>query len=294
MTAQAFAPPAEPASLYVGSVMHARMKPASHRFTYEVVSLLIDLDRLDDADRASPFFSVDRFNLWSFRQSDHGPRDGTSLRAWVGRVLADAGLDLTDGRVLLQCYPRVMGYVFDPLSVYFCYGRDGGLAAAVYEVRNTFGEHHTYVAPVRAGEMSAAGLRQSRRKLFYVSPFNAVDMDYLFRLRPPTDDIAIRILATDSGGPHLAATFHGSRRALTSAALLAAWARFPLLTLKVVAAIHWEALKLWLKGLRMVPRPVAPPPLSHDGEPLAPPSPRQANAARADAVTGPSTKAFAP
>ncbi|MEJ1937750.1 DUF1365 family protein, partial [Nostoc sp. NIES-2111] len=133
MTAHAFAPPADAASLYVGSVMHARLKPASHRFTYEVVSILVDLDRLDEAGRISTFFSVDRFNLWSFRQADHGPRDGTSLRAWVGRILADAGVDLSGGRVLLQCCPRVMGYVFDPLSVYFCYARDGALAAVVYE-----------------------------------------------------------------------------------------------------------------------------------------------------------------
>jgi DUF1365 family protein len=127
-----------------------------------------------------------------------------------------------------------------------------------------------------------------------VSPFNAVDMQYLFRLRPPTDDLAIRILATDAEGPHLAATFHGSRRALTSAALLAAWARFPLLTLKVVAAIHWEALRLWLKGMRMVPRPPAPPPISRDGAPIDPLPSRPTHSARAEAAPAPSTKAFAP
>jgi hypothetical protein len=290
----AFAPPADAVSLYVGSVMHARLKPAAHRFSYDVFSILIDLDRLDEANRASAFFSVDRFNLWSLRQADHGARDGSSLRVWAGQVLAEGGVDLSGGRVLLQCYPRVLGYAFNPLSVYFCYDRHGALAGVIYEVRNTFGQHHTYVAPVRDGELSDAGLRQKRRKLFYVSPFNGVAMEYLFRLRPPTDDLAIRILATDAEGPHLAATFHGRRRALTSSALLAAWGRFPLLTFKVVAAIHWEALKLWLKGMRLVPRPLPPAPLSHDGVPLTPPDPAYRPALRADTAPAPSTEAFVP
>ncbi|GGH22602.1 DUF1365 domain-containing protein [Alsobacter metallidurans] len=258
-----FPPPKEAASLYRGGVMHARMKPVEHRFSYEVFSLLIDLDRLAEASRASVFFSVGRWNLLSFWQKDHGPRDGSSLRVYVDRILAEAGLSLPGGRVLLLCYPRIAGMGFNPLSVYFAYAADGELAAAIYEVRNTFGEHHTYVCPVAPGELGPEGLRQERRKLFYVSPFNDLDMRYRFRVRPPGDTIAVRILETDDQGPLLAATFQGKRRHLTTSSLLAALARIPALTLTVIGGIHWEALRLWLKGMRLVKRPPAPPPLSY-------------------------------
>lgn len=262
-----FVPPAAAASLMIGPVMHARMKPVVHRFSYEVFSLLLDLDRLDEADQASRLFAINRFNLVSFRESDHGPRDGSSLRQHVDRLLEPTGIDLAGGRVLLLCYPRILGFVFNPLSVYFVYGASGKLAAAIYEVRNTFGEHHTYVAPVAPGEFGPAGLRQERVKQFYVSPFNDLAMSYRFRLRPPTDDVAVRILECDRDGPILAATFHGRRETLTTATLLAALRRYPLLTLKVVAGIHWEALRLWIKGMRLVPRPPPPPPASY-GDPV--------------------------
>lgn len=257
-----FPAPDDAASLFRGSVMHARLKPVGHRFRYSVFNLLIDLGRLDEADEASALFSVNGPNLISFHERDHGPRDGSSLRAHAERVLGEAGLDLAGGRVLLLCYPRILGAVFNPLSIYYAYGRDGALAAVIYEVRNTFGETHSYVAPVVAGELSAAGLRQERDKRFYVSPFNGMAMRYAFRLRPPTDEIAVRILETDSGGPLLSATFHGRRKPLTTLSLLSAWLAVPLLTAKVVGGIHWEALRLWLKGMRLQPRPDAPPPLS--------------------------------
>ena len=262
-----FLPPPAAASLMIGPVMHARMKPVEHRFSYEVFSLLLDLDRLDEADRASRLFAVNRFNLVSFREADHGARDGSSLRRHVDRLLEPTGIDLTGGRVLLLCYPRILGHVFNPLSVYFAYAVSGELVAAIYEVRNTFGEQHTYVAPVAPGEFGPAGLRQERVKQFYVSPFNGLAMTYRFRLRPPTDDVAVRILECDSDGPLLAATFHGRRENLTTATLLAALRRYPLLTFKVVAGIHWEALRLWIKGMRLVPRPAPPPPASY-GDPV--------------------------
>ena len=263
-----FAAPADAASLFRGSVMHARMKPVAHRFQYSVFNLLIDLDRLDQADDASRLFSVNRANLLSFHEKDHGRRDGSSLRRYVEEVLAPAGVDLAGGRVLLLCYPRLLNTVFNPLSVYFAYAASGALAAVIYEVRNTFGEMHSYVAPVRDGELSAAGLRQERDKLFYVSPFNGMAMRYLFRLRPPTDTIAIRILEVDAQGPLLSATFNGARNPLTTLSLLAALGTAPLLTAKVVAGIHWEALRLWLKGMRLVSRPPAPTPVSY-GDPAS-------------------------
>src|ERR1700682_124365 len=208
------------AALYFGDVMHARLKPIGHRFSYRVMSLLVDLDRLEAADRQSPLFGVNRAALYSFNEADHGDRDGSPLRAYAQRRATEHGIDLSGGRVLLLCYPRLLGYTFNPLSVYFCYRVDGELALIIYEVRNTFGDIHAYVLPVKPGEISAAGIRQQQEKLFYVSPFIAMAMRYHFRVSPPGERVKLRILETDREGPLLAATFSGRRRALTTAALL--------------------------------------------------------------------------
>jgi uncharacterized protein len=243
-----------PAALYVGEVMHARLKPMGHRFSYRVMSLLIDLDRLAEADRQSPLFGVNRAALYSFHERDHGPRDGSSLRVYAEQRAAEHGIDLNGGRVLLLCYPRLFGYTFNPLSVYFCYRADDTLALIIYEVRNTFGDIHAYALPVRPGDVSSAGIRQSQDKLFYVSPFLEMAMRYHFRISPPAEQVKLRILETDREGPLLAATFSGRRRELTTASLVRAFAALPLMTVKIISAIHWEALRLWLKGARLVPR----------------------------------------
>jgi DUF1365 family protein len=242
------------AALYFGDVMHARLKPVCHRFSYRVMSLLIDLDRLDEAGRQSSLFGVNRAALYSFRESDHGDRDGSSLRAYAQRCADGLGVDLSEGRVLLLCYPRLLGYTFNPLSIYFCYGSDGTLALLIYEVRNTFGDIHAYALPVRPTDISAAGIRQQQRKDFYVSPFIDMAMHYHFRISEPRDTVKVRILETDERGPLLAATFGGRRRALTTSNLLWSFASLPLVTFKILAAIHWEALRLWAKGARIVPR----------------------------------------
>jgi DUF1365 family protein len=252
-------PPSAAAALYVGDVMHARMKPMGHRFNYRVMSLLIDLDRLAEADTITPLFGVNRRALYSFHENDHGNRDGSSLRAYVQASAAAEGVDLSGGRVLLLTYPRLLGYTFNPLSVYFGYRADGSLALAIYEVRNTFGDIHSYVLPVKPGDISPAGIRQQQDKLFYVSPFIEMAMRYHFRIVPPGDTVRLRILETDADGPLLAATFSGTQRPLSTASLLRSFLSLPLLTLKVIAAIHWEALRLWIKGAKLVPRPPAPP-----------------------------------
>jgi len=243
------------AALYFGDVTHARLKPVGHRFSYRVMSLLIDLGRLDVADRQCRLFGVNRAALYSFNEADHGDRDGSSLLGYAQRCAAGHGIDLTGGRVLLLCYPRLLGYAFNPLSVYFGYRADGALALMIYEVRNTSGEIHAYVLPVQPGEISAAGLRQAQDKRFYVSPFIEMAMRYHFRVSSPGEQIKLRILETDGDGPLLAATFLGRRRDLTAAALLRSLVALPLVPLKIIAAIHWEALRLWLKGVRLVPRP---------------------------------------
>jgi len=247
--------PADAAALlYVGEVMHARLKPIGHRFSYRVMSLLIDLDRLDEADRQSPLFGVNRAALYSFNEADHGDRDGSSLRTYTQRCAAALGIDLSGGRVLLLCYPRLLGYTFNPLSVYFAYGADGRLALLIYEVRNTFGGIHAYVLPVQPNQISEAGVRQHQEKLFEVSPFITMAMRYHFRVLPPAEHVRLRILESDHDGPLLAATFNGRRRTLGTVELLRSCLALPLLPFKIIAAIHWEALRLWLKGARLVPR----------------------------------------
>ena len=243
------------AALYIGEVMHARLKPVGHRFNYRVMSLLIDLDRLGVADRQTLLFGVNRRALYSFHEADHGERDGSSLRLYAQRCASEHGIDLTGGRVLLLCYPRLLGYTFNPLSVYFCYHANGRPALLIYEVRNTFGDIHAYVLPVKHGDISPAGIRQEQDKRFYVSPFIEMKMHYHFRVVPPGDQVKLRILETDSEGPLLSATFNGHRRALTTAELLRSFFSLPAVTAKIIVAVHWQALRLWLKGVRLVPRP---------------------------------------
>ncbi len=260
-----FQPPVAAATLYDGQVIHVRMKPRQHRFTYSVYSLVIDIGHLELAGQASRFFSIGAFNLVSFHEKDHGPGNGSPLLPYASKLLRDSGLKEAPARILLLCYPRVLGFTFNPIAVYFAYDATDRLIGMIYEVRNTFGEMHTYVAPVADGELTEAGLRQERRKLFYVSPFMDMAMNYRFRVRPPAGEIALRILETDAEGPILSASFAGRHADLTNRSVLAAFFRIPLMTLKVVAGIHWEAMKLWFKGVRLVSRPPAPPKISVDG-----------------------------
>ena len=145
--------------------MHERFQPFSHRFTYKVFSAFLDIDRIDELSARLWLFSRNRFNLYSFHDKDHGPRDGTALRPHVERLLTAANASFEPANIRLLCYPRILGHVFNPLSVYYCYDAANVLRALIYEVRNTFGEHHSYVAPIAAGENSGTGVRQARDKL---------------------------------------------------------------------------------------------------------------------------------
>ena len=259
-------PPPEAGTLYVGKVMHARLKPFGHRFTYGVFSLLVDVDRLAELHAMSRLLSVNRPGPISFDERDHVEREGETLRAYADRLLAQAGVETPARRVLLLAYPRILGFVFNPIAVHFCYGEGDVPLALIYAVRNTFGERHAYVAPVRPGEAGPAGIRQERAKLFHVSPFIGMGARYHFRILPPGRTVRLRIHETEAGEPLLAATFNGDARPLSDAALAACLARFPLMTMKVVAAIHWQALKLWLKGARFHRSPPPPPPASFRDE----------------------------
>jgi DUF1365 family protein len=227
--------------------MHRRLWPRPHRFRYRVFSMLIDLDELPALDRGLSLFAWNRAGLFSFHDKDHGDRQ--ALTAWLDGLLAGAGIAARGPRRVL-CYPRIFGHVFNPISTWFCHGEDGALKAIVYEVHNTYDERHAYVLPVNGGDKI---VRHGCPKDFYVSPFLSNDCRYRFRIHPPTDNIAVSIREEEAGRPILNASFAGERRALTDRALLAMALRYPLMTLKVVAAIHFEAVRLMLKGVRRHP-----------------------------------------
>ncbi len=251
-------PPTAAGTLYPGKVMHQRLNPFGHRFSYTVFSLLVDIDRLDDLARMSRLLSVNRPGILSFHESDHVEDKGETLRQFADRLLAAAGLDKPAARVLLLAYPRMFGYVFNPLSTYFAYDAEDRLIAIIYAVRNTFGERHSYVAPVLSGEESPAGIRQTRTKIFHVSPFMEMGLRYHFRILPPGKTVRVRIHETAGKAPMLSATFNGDATLLTDKNLVRCLLKFPVMTLKVMAGIHWEALKLWLKGAHFHKSP--PPP----------------------------------
>lgn len=247
-----------PASaLYFGEVMHKRLRPFVHAFRYRVFSLYIDLDELEACDRDLRFFSHNRWNLVSLHDRDHGPRDGTPLRPWIDAQLAAAGIDLAGGAVRLLCFPRILGYVFSPLSIWFCHHADGSLRAVLYEVRNTFGGKHGYLIPAAPEQAGGAPIMQSADKRFYVSPFIAMDSRYHFRLAVPGERLGIAIRQEVPQGGQLIARQTGRRRPLSDASLLRAFIAYPLMTAKVIGAIHWQALRLWSKGARIEPRPPA-------------------------------------
>lgn len=244
-------------ALYFGDVLHKRLRPRRHSLRYRVFSLLLDLDEVGDLQRRCRLFSHNRLNLFSFFDRDHGAADGTPPRDWAEGHLARAGIALPDGRIRLLCFPRVLGYVFNPLSVYYCYDRDDTLRAVIYEVRNTFGQRHSYLIPIDPG--SAGALHHQCAKAFYVSPFNTVEGEYRFSIAPPAETLAVVINQRDGEGPLLNAWLRGHRVEIDDRTLIGTFGRYPFLTLKVIAGIHWEALKLWRKGLRIVRRPAPPP-----------------------------------
>jgi len=245
-----------PHAVYLCRVRHARLRPFKHAFAYRVWSLLVDLDHLDDLPA---LLSHNRANLFSLQDRDHGARDGSPLKPWVQAMLAGEGIDLAGGTIRLLCFPRLAGYVFNPLSVYYCQGPDGVLRAIVYEVKNTFGDQHCYVCPVTPDQSASGMVDHRHEKEFHVSPFLAIAGDYAFRLTVPDAHLAIQIRHGDSEGDLLLATQTGHRRALTSARLLLLLATHPLVTLKVTLGIHWEACRLWFKGARFHRRPEPPP-----------------------------------
>jgi uncharacterized protein len=236
--------------LYRGEVVHRRLAPLRHELRYKVFNFFCDINELPKLSRTLRFFSYNRFNLFSIDDRMHGPGDGTPIREHVWGLVGKSGADVK--RVYMFCYPKVLGYVFNPLTVYYGFDAADQLRLMIYEVNNTFGERHSYVIPVEDGQ------QQSCKKKFYVSPFNEVEGHYDFSIHSPGNELKLGITLTNSHGPCLKAWFSGTRQPLTNANLLRSFFSLPLMPFRIISGIHWEALKLWAKGMKLVSRPAPP------------------------------------
>ena len=243
------------ASIYEGRVIHTRLRPRRHRLSYRVFSLYADLDRLAELSRTSRLFSLNRFNLFSLHTRDHGDGSETPLKEQVSKKLRELGMADATAQVRLLCYPRILGYVFNPLSVFYCSDENGHLRAIIYEVHNTFGERHSYVLPV---ESDSGIIRQACRKALYVSPFIPMQAEYRFKMTRPGDKLLVGILQSDRDGDLLQASFSGKAAPFSDGALLRLFFQYPLMTLKVTAGIHWEALRLLMKRIPVFRHPAPP------------------------------------
>ena len=234
--------------IYNGTVIHKRFKPKIHFFKYKVFSLLIDLSELDNLDKKIGFFSYNKFNLISFFDKDHGDRDGSLVINWVKKNLKENDVNCENIRIKLLCYPRILGYVFNPLSIFYVYDKNDKLISLLYEVKNTFSEQHTYIFKIKENNL----LQHNCEKKFHVSPFIEMNCSYFFRTLKPADKISIIIDQYQLNEKILYASQDGKRTDFTTSELIKSYLKHPLMTFKVIVAIHFEAFKLWTKGIKFI------------------------------------------
>ncbi len=242
--------------LVTGTVMHERLVPVRHAFRYKVFSGLFDIAELEPLSRRLRLFSLNKFNLLSLHERDH--TGGETLRAHTDRLASEAGLGDTAKRCLMLTYPRLLGYAFNPLTVFFWLDARGRTVLVAYQVNNTFGERMTYVIPV--DDPSAGVIHQRCAKALHVSPFNPIDgQRYSFHVTPPGGDaMTVGVAVRQGDAPLLKTFFRGECDTLTDGAMAKAAAATGWMTLKVIAGIHYEALRLWLKGLTVHRKPPVP------------------------------------
>lgn len=235
-------------ALFTGVVYHKRLRPAEHVLSYRVFSLLLSLDEIDALQKRLWLFSRNRWNLFSFYDKDFGECESEPLQDYVGRKLREANIDVKPDKIFLSCYPRICGYTFNPLSLFYCVDKNGDALAILHEVHNTFGERHTYALQVRTEEKSnGKWIHQFSEKALFVSPFAHMNMTYQFKLNVPDQRQVVAIKVFDEQGHWLSASYSAQRHMLTAATLLKAFFTIPLLSFKVILGIHWEALRLWIK-----------------------------------------------
>jgi DUF1365 family protein len=235
--------------IYSGNVVHKRFKPKIHFFKYKVFSLLIDLSELELLDKNLKIFSYNKFNIVSFYDRDHGARDGSSIKEWVIDNLKKNNIDNENIQIKLLCYPRIFGYVFNPLSVFYIYDNNSNLISVLYEVKNTFGEQHTYIFKT---DIDQNLIQHTCKEKFHVSPFIEMDCTYFFRLLKPGKKISVIIDQNDKDGKILYASQEGGRSEISNANFVKSYLKHPLMTFKIILAIHFEAFKLWSKGIKFI------------------------------------------
>ena len=236
--------------------MHRRHFPKSYRFDYKVFSLLLDIDHYQQ-DESSKLLSFNRWNMFSIFTKDHGARDGSAWRPWVEAILNEHQLENAKHSIKLLCFPRILGYAFNPLSLWYCYGEDKQIYAVICEVRNTFGEHHHYVLH-NDNQPYQSNIKAHKKKNFHVSPFINMNADYQFTLSKPEDGLSIVINEYQDDELMLTATQRGVQKALSTPHLFGLFCFIPLMTFKIMTMIHWQALKIWLRGGKYHKKPQAP------------------------------------
>ena len=229
--------------IYNGEVTHTRFKPVRHFLKYKTFSLLIDLDEINELDSRISIFSHNKFNVFSFYDKDHGERDGSNLKEWVLTNIRKFNIEGKINKIKILCYPRIFGYVFNPLSIFYCYENDK-LKAIFYEVKNTFNEQHTYIFKIKNKDV----ITQKCKKRFYVSPFMDMETYYNFKLINPNNKLSVFIKQTDLTGTILTATQTGDKKEFNFKQLIKNFFKYPLMTIKIISSIHYEALLLWKKG----------------------------------------------
>ena len=238
--------------IYTGKVIHKRFKPKEHYFKYNVFSLLIDLNELEEINKYIKFFSYNKFNIISFYDKDHGDRDGSSIKLWVKKNLRNIGIMTEDVRIKLLCYPRIFGYVFNPLRTYFIYNKHSELISIFYEVKNTFGEQHTYIFKAHDEKT----VQNKCKKKFYVSPFIEMDCEYHFKTLNPREQLSVVINQNDKDGKLLFASQDGVSKDFNNKNLILSYLTHPLMTFKIIGAIHYEAFKLWAKRIKLIAKKI--------------------------------------
>jgi DUF1365 family protein len=229
--------------IYNGIIKHQRFTPIKHSLNYNTFSLFVDLDEIESLTKNISIFSLNKFNIFSFYNVDHGARDGSLLKDWVLKNIKKFNISNNITKIKLLCYPRIFGYVFNPLSIFYCY-ENNDLRAIFYEVKNTFNEQHTYIFKINDNEK----IEQKCKKKFYVSPFMDMETYYNFKLLDPKEKLSIFIKQTDGQETVLTATQTGDKKEFSFRQLLINFFKYPLMTIKIISSIHYEAFFLWKKG----------------------------------------------
>src|SRR6056300_1322069 len=228
-------------AIYNGTVIHKRFKPKVHSFKYSVFSLLIDLSELEILDKKISFFSLNKFNLISFFEKDHGDRDGSSLKNWVIKQLQNYQINTENIKIKLLCYPRIFGYVFNPLSVFYIYNEIENITAILY------------VFKIQEDQKL---LQHNCSKKFHVSPFIEMNCSYFFRLLKPGQKISVIIDQYQEQDKILYASQDGTKMEFNSKELLKSYLKHPIMTFKIIIAIHYEAFNLWVKGIKFIKKKI--------------------------------------